>query len=508
MIIDGGSCKNIVSTYMVEKLGMKTEDHPEPYQLTWLKKGKTVKVSKRCLVQFSIGKSYKDEVWCEVIPIDAAHILLGRPWQFDRKTKHDGFQNTYSFKKDGVNITLVPFDSRQTQAEGSNLEFADVIPNDIPPGLPAMRDIQHCIDFILGSVIPNRPAYRMNPKEFAKLQRQVTELLEKGLIRESMSPCAVPALLVPKHGGTFRMCIDSRAMNKITIKYHFPIPRLDDLLDQLHGSTIFSKIDLRNGYHQIWMRLGDEWKTAFKTRDGLYEWMVRDGLYEWMVIPFGLSNAPSTFMRHMNQKLYANGKKCHFLVTKVTFLGYIVTGSGIKMDPAKVEAIISWPTPSTILDIRSFHSEKLNDLRRTYSNYDKEFYAIVRSLDTWRHYLLFNEFVLFSDHEALKFINGQHKLKSRHAKWVEFIQAFSFVIRHKVGSNNQVADALSRRHSLLTTMQIRVQGFDSFRGLYCHDPDFKEIWCKCDNGPFQQFSNLDGYLFKGFLFVLCVKLLF
>nr|GEU52956.1 hypothetical protein [Tanacetum cinerariifolium] len=154
MIIDGGSCENIVSTYMIERLGMKTKDHPKPYQLTWLKKGNIVKVSKRCLVQFSIGKSNKDEVWCEVIPMDAAHILLGRPWQFDRKTKHDGFQNTYSFKKDGVNITLVPFDSRQTQAEGSNFfyeedwEFAEVIPDDIPPGLPAMREIQHCIDFI------------------------------------------------------------------------------------------------------------------------------------------------------------------------------------------------------------------------------------------------------------------------------------------------------------------------------------------------------------------------
>ncbi|GJR60132.1 RNA-directed DNA polymerase [Tanacetum coccineum] len=546
MIIDGGSCENVVSTYMVEKLGMKIEDHPEPYQLTWLKKGNTIKVSKRCLVQFSIGKNYKDEVWCEVILMDAAHILLGRPWKFDRKTKHDGFQNTYSFKKDGVNITLVLFYSRQTQARGSNLfmkkidfeglvktspyvftlvvveeneiiseaplqvqpllkEFADVIPDDIPPGLPAMRDIQHCIDFIPGFTIPNRPAYRMNPKEFAELQRQVTELLEKGLIRESMSPCAVPALLVPKHGGTFRMCIDSRAVNKITIKYRFPIPRLDDLLDQLHGSTIFSKIDLRSGYHQIRMRPGDEWKTAFKTRDGLYEWMV---------MPFGLSNAPSTFMRLMNQaqKLYANGKKCHFLVTEVTFLGYIVTGSGIKMDLAKVEAIISWPTPFTIHDIRSFHcevskafdilkakvtkapvlalpnfaevfqvecdasevgisdvlsqnkrpiaffSEKLNDVRCKYSTYDKEFYAIVHSLDTWRHYLLSNEFVLFSDHEALKFINGQHKLKPCHSKWVEFIQAFSFVILHKAGSNNQVVDALSRRHSLITTMQIRVQG--------------------------------------------------
>ncbi|GKA77002.1 RNA-directed DNA polymerase [Tanacetum coccineum] len=175
-------------------------------------------------------------------------------------------------------------------------EFADVIPGDIPPGLPAIRDIQRCIDFIPGSAIPNRPAYRMNPKEFAELQRQVTELLEKGLIRESMSLCTVPALLIR-------------------------------------------------------MRPGDEWKTAFKTRNGLYEWMV---------MPFGLSNVSSTFMRLMNKvfKPFIG----HFVV--VYFDDILIYSSTyeqhlshlrIKMDPVKVEAIISWPTPSTIHDIRSFH---------------------------------------------------------------------------------------------------------------------------------------------------------
>ncbi|GJZ57025.1 retrovirus-related pol polyprotein from transposon TNT 1-94 [Tanacetum coccineum] len=244
-------------------------------------------------LHFSIGNKYTDELWCEVIPMDACHILLGRPWLYDHRVKHDGYRNTYTFKKDGVSITLAPLNPKDappdhvliskndfaglvkvsppsvvfgllmieenpiTAAAPLSMvpllnEFKDVFPEEIPDGLPVIREIQHCIDFLPEPVFTIiQHAYRMNPKEFAELHRQVTKLLEKGLIRESMSPCAVPALLVPKPGGTFRMCIDSRAVNKITIKYRFPIPRFDDLLDHLHGASVFSKIDLRSGYHQI-----------------------------------------------------------------------------------------------------------------------------------------------------------------------------------------------------------------------------------------------------------------
>jgi hypothetical protein len=133
---------------------------------------------------------------------------------------------------------------------------ADVLPKEVPHGLPPIRGIEHQIDFIPGASIPNRPAYRSNPEETKELQRQVSELLEKGYVRESMSPCAVPVLLIPKKDGAWKMCVDCRAINNITVKYCHHIPRLDNMLDELYGSCVFTKIDPKSGYHQNRMKEG------------------------------------------------------------------------------------------------------------------------------------------------------------------------------------------------------------------------------------------------------------
>ncbi|XP_074314211.1 uncharacterized protein LOC141649420 [Silene latifolia] len=241
---------------MLNKLNLVTQDHPNPYKLRWLNKGAEVKVDKQCLVLFSIGKVYKDEVLCDVVPMDACDLLLGRPWEFDRNTTHQGKENIYSFKHEGKKVTLTPLPPNQRnygspnmpeeisgvlflseaamiqemkqeqpvfillskeviEREGSEFpaeieplihKFRDVFPKELPSGLPPLRGIEHHIDLVPGVVLPNRLAYRSDPAGTKELQHQIEELISKGFVRESLSPCAVPALLVPKKDGTWRMC--------------------------------------------------------------------------------------------------------------------------------------------------------------------------------------------------------------------------------------------------------------------------------------------------------------
>ena len=175
-------------------------------------------------------------------------------------------------------------------------EFVDVFLEEISYRLPPSRGIKHQINFIPSASLPNRPTYRSSPEEAKEIQRQVDEFLQKEFLRESLILCSILVILVPKKDGTWHMCTDCRAINKIVVKYRYSITRLDDMLDELYGSCVFSKIYLKSGYYQILMKESDEWKTNFK---------IKDGIYDWLVMLFGLTNAPSTFMRLMNHVLHA-----------------------------------------------------------------------------------------------------------------------------------------------------------------------------------------------------------
>nr|GEV06139.1 putative reverse transcriptase domain-containing protein [Tanacetum cinerariifolium] len=216
-------------------------------------------------------------------------------------------------------------------------DYPEVFPKDLP-GLPPVRPVEFHIDLIPGAAPVARAPYRLAPSKMKELSEQLQELSEKGFIRPSSSPWGAPVLFVKENDGSFRMCIDYRELNKLTVKNRYPLPRIDNLFDQLQGSSVYSKIDLRSGYHQLRVREQDVPKTAFRTR-------YRH--YEFQVMPFGLTNAPA-------EKLYAKFSKCEFWIPKVQFLSHVIDSRGIHVDPAKIESIKDWASPKTPTEICQF----------------------------------------------------------------------------------------------------------------------------------------------------------
>ncbi|GJY19835.1 putative reverse transcriptase domain-containing protein [Tanacetum coccineum] len=241
-------------------------------------------------------------------------------------------------------------------------DFPEFFPEDLP-GLPPIRQVEFEIDLVLGAAHVARAPYRLAPSEMEELSTQLQELSDKGFIRPSSSPWGAPVLFVKKKDGSFLMCIDYRELNKLIVKNRYPLPRIDELFDPLQGSSVYSKIDLRSGYHQLIVRDEDIPKTAFRTRYGHYEFQV---------MPFGLSNAPAMFMDLMNRVcrpyldkfmivfiddilIYSKTKEehdTHFrlilkLLKKEEF-------EGIHVHPAKIKSIKDWESPKTPTEIRQF----------------------------------------------------------------------------------------------------------------------------------------------------------
>ncbi|KAI3819010.1 hypothetical protein L1987_12832 [Smallanthus sonchifolius] len=308
--------------------------------------------------------------------------------------------NNHEFSVDLLPMQLGSFDVI-IGMDWLSKHHAEVFPEDLP-GLPPTRQVEFRIDLVPGATPVAKAPYRLAPSEMQELASQLQELSSIGFIRPSHSPWGAPVLFVKKKDGSFQMCIDYRELNKLTTKNRYPLPRIDDLFDQLQGLTCFSKIDLRSGYHQLRVLDEDIPKTAFRTRYGHYEFMV---------MPFGLTNAPAVFMDLMNrvckpyldkfvivfiddiliysktkaeheqhlrlilellkkEQLYAKFSKCEFWLKEVQFLGHIVNDKGIHVDPAKIEAVKNWSTPKTPTEIRSFLG-LAGYYRRFISNFSK-----------------------------------------------------------------------------------------------------------------------------------------
>jgi hypothetical protein len=260
-----------------------------------------------------------------------------------------------------------------------------VFPEDLP-GLPPDRDVEFVINLLLGTMPIAQSPYCMAEVELKLLKAELDSLLEKVFIRPSASPWGSPALFLSKKDGTQRLCIDYRALNAVTIKNKYPLPRIDDLIDQLRQAKYFSKIDLRSGYHKMKIRPEGIHKTTFVTRYGQYEYTV---------VSFSLTNAPAYFMNMMSKvfmdeldkcvvvfiddilvfsqtaeehekhlrivlgklkqhQLYAKFSKCEFWMEEVAFLGHVLSAKGVAVDPSKIEVVSKWQSPKSVTEIRSF----------------------------------------------------------------------------------------------------------------------------------------------------------
>jgi hypothetical protein len=453
-LIDSGASRQFISKAFAAKLKGPRVAKTDPDTVR-LANGHVIKSEHVQRLAFSLS-NYSDNDTFHEVDLEGFDLILGRPWlsrvnpainwktgtlrikqkkatytlsrMDDEATRRissfliNSITTIRKLRKAAVPMYLVALDSikgsLQSRKAGDekfqlNLqklikEVPDVLPEgEVKPPFPPDRAVEHEIPTEPGKAPPHKPVYRLSEKELGELKSQLEDLINRGFITPSTSPYAAPVLFVPKKDGTSRMVIDYRLLNAMTVKNRYPLPRIDELMDRLQGAKVFSKIDLASGYHQIKVAECDQHKTAFRTRFGHYEFKV---------LPFGLTSAPATFMRLMNdtlmpyldqfvivylddicvysktpeehldhlrkvltllqqEKLIGKLSKCEFGISSMEFLGHIVSDQGIATDPEKIKSVQDWPTPQNATDVMRFLG-----LANFYRRFVKDFSKIAAPL--------------------------------------------------------------------------------------------------------------------------------
>eukprot|EP00253_Pinus_taeda_P001830 PITA_01830 len=399
-IIDSGSQENLISAEVVKRLGLPTTAYPQSYTIGWLHQGRDLRMSQHCRLPYNI-KPFTNEVLCDITPLEVCDVLLGQPYLWKRHVVYESrpraviitlgnklykipevappiaislatakqCSKLISKAEKFVFLMICPQGKKKTMATTSRQgpssrqpqvdkvveEYEDIFTS--PAGVPLHCQVKHSIDLTPSAPLPNGPIYRRSVLENDEIKRQILELLQKGHIRPSSSPCGSLIVLVQKKDGTWRLCIDYRVLNKITVRNRYSIPWIDDLLDQLKGAKYFSKIGLKSGYHRVRIEPSDVCKTAFK---------AKEGLFEWLVMPFGLTNAPATFMRLMDDVLwpFTNSFVVVYLDDILIFsqsweghlhhIRQVCSNTRVHVDPAKILVFQDWPSPTTLAELCSF----------------------------------------------------------------------------------------------------------------------------------------------------------
>ncbi|KAA3472728.1 Retrotransposable element Tf2 [Gossypium australe] len=396
-----------------------------------------------------------------LLPIDKFDVILGIDWL----TPHDAIR----YVRKGCETYLayvLNTEVSELKIESVSVvyEYPDVFPKELP-GLPPVRKVGFAIDLVPRTAQILIAPYRMAPTGLKELKAQLQELTDKGFARLSFSRWGAPVFFVKKKNRSMRLCIDYRQLNKVMIKNKYPLPRINDLFDQLKGAILFSKIDLRSGYYQLRVKDSDVPKTAFKTRYAHYELLV---------MLFGLTNAPAVFMDLMNRifrpyldkflvvfiddiLIYSqdeNEHDGHLRIVLQTLRDKNLFAKFSKMQPESRKEFVIYNDASVNglgcvlmqeVKLVAYASRQLKPHEKNYPMHDLELTAIVFALKLWRHHLFREKCHIYTNHKSLKYLMTQKDLNLRQRRWLELLKDYELVIDYHPGKVNVVVDALSRK---------------------------------------------------------------